>query len=104
MLSSALSIWSFMDHAFDIVSKKSLPNPRSQRVSPMFLSRSFILLLLLLLFCLFAISRAAPVAYGDSQARGLSRAVAASLHHSHGNAGSEPSLRPTAQLTATLDP
>ena len=33
-------------------------------------------------FCLFAISWAAPAAYGGSQARGLIRAVAAGLHHS----------------------
>ena len=37
----------------------------------------------------FAFSRAAPVAYGDSQARGLIGAVATGLHHSHSNAGSE---------------
>ena len=55
-------------------------------------------------FGLFAFSRAAPVVYGGSQARGLIRAVAASLHHSHSNAGSEPHLRPTPQLTATPDP
>ena len=52
-----------------------------------------------LFFCLF---RAAYRAYGDSQARGHIGAVAASLHHS--NAGSEPHLRPTPQLTETLDP
>ena len=33
-------------------------------------------------FCLFAISWAAPVAYGGSQASGLIGTVAASLHHS----------------------
>ena len=40
---------------------------------------------------LFVFSRAAPVAYGVSQARGLIRAVAASLHHSHShsNTGSK---------------
>ena len=38
--------------------------------------------------CLFAFSRAAPTAYGGSQARGLIGAVAASLHQSHSNAGS----------------
>ena len=48
--------------------------------------------------------RAAPEAYGDSQARGLIRAVATGLHHSHSNAVSEPRLRPTPQLTATPDP
>ena len=37
--------------------------------------------------------------YGDSQARGLIRAVAASLHHNHSNARSEPRLQPTPQLT-----
>ena len=54
-------------------------------------------------FCLFAISGATPVAYGGSQARDLIGAVATGLHHSHSNAGSELRLRPTAQLTATLD-
>ena len=38
-------------------------------------------------FCLF---RAIPMAYGGSQARGRIRDAAASLHHSHSNAGSEP--------------
>ena len=36
--------------------------------------------------------RAAPTAYGDSQASGPIRAAAASLPHSHSNAGSEPHL------------
>ena len=45
-----------------------------------------------------------PTAYGGSQARGLIRAVAASLHHSHSNTGSKPHLQPTPQLTAMLDP
>ena len=44
---------------------------------------------------------AAPAAYGDSQARGQIRAVAAGLHHSHSNARSEQQLQPTPQLTAT---
>ena len=55
-------------------------------------------------FYLFAISWAAPAAYGGSQARGLIRAVAASLHQSHSNAGSEPCLHPTPQVTATPAP
>ena len=38
-------------------------------------------------FGLFAISWAAPVAYGGSQARGPIRAIATGLHHSHSNAG-----------------
>ena len=55
-------------------------------------------------FCLFAFLGAAPVAYGGSQARGLIRAIAARLHHSHSNAESKPRLGPTPQLTATPDP
>ena len=35
-----LSIYFFMDYAFGILSKKSLTNPRLQRFSPMFSSRS----------------------------------------------------------------
>ena len=58
-------------------------------------------LLLLLLFCFF---RAAPVAYGSSQARGWIKPTAASLHHSHSNARSKLHLRSTPQLTAMLDP
>ena len=52
------------------------------------------------IFCLFTISWAAPAAYGSCQAGGRIGAVAASLHHSHSNMGSEPHLRPTPQLTA----
>ena len=51
-----------------------------------------------------AISWAAPAAYGGSQARGLSGAVATSLRQSHSNVGSKPHLLPTPQLMATLDP
>ena len=40
----------------------------------------------------FGLFRAAPVAYGGSQARGQLRAVAASRHHSHSNTRSEPRL------------
>ena len=43
-------------------------------------------------FGLFAVSWAAPAAYGDSQARGQMRAVAASLHHSHSKLGSKQRL------------
>ena len=55
-------------------------------------------------FGLFPFSRAAPVAYGDPQARGLIRAGAAGLCHSHSNTRSELRLQPTPQLTATPDP
>ena len=57
-----------------------------------------LLLLLLLLF------RVAPTAHGGSQARDLIRAVAAGLHYSYSNAGSELCLQTTPQLTATPDP
>ena len=58
--------------------------------------------LFIYLFIIF--SRAAPVAYGDSQAKGLIRAVATGLYQSHSNEGSEPRLQPTPQLTAMPDP
>ena len=54
-----------------------------------------------IVFCLF---RAAPMAYGCSQARGQMGAAATGLHHSHSNAGSELHLQPTPQLTAMPDP
>ena len=48
--------------------------------------------------------RAAPVAYGSSQARGLIRVTAAGLQNSHSNARSELHLQPISQLMAVLDP
>ena len=48
--------------------------------------------------------RAAPAAYGGSQARGHIQAVSAGLHHSHSNTKSEPCLRPAPQLMARVDP
>ena len=57
------------------------------------------------IFFFFGHFRAAPsAAYGGSQARGLIGAVAARLHHSHSNTGSEPCLQPIPQFTATPDP
>ena len=53
------------------------------------------------LFFFFFLFRAAPAAYGGSQAGGRIRATAAS--HSHSNATSELCLQPTPQLT-TPDP
>ena len=44
------------------------------------------------------------VAYGGPRARDPIGAVAAGLHHSHSNAGSEPHLWPTPQLTSVADP
>ena len=55
-------------------------------------------------FFFFFLFRIASATYGGSQARGRIEAAAASLHHSHSNVRSQPCLRPTPQLTATLDP
>ena len=52
----------------------------------------------------FGSFRAAPVAYGDSQARGWIGAATAGLHRSHSNVGAKPRLWPTPQLTAMPDP
>ena len=65
---------------------------------------SFLLFFWIFFFCLFAFSRAAPTAYGGSQARCLIGAIATGLCQSHSNAGSELSLQPTPQLTAMRNP
>ena len=49
----------------------------------------------------FLLFRAAPPAYGGSQARGPTGDTAAGLHQSHSNTRFEPHLRPTPQFTAT---
>ena len=56
---------------------------------------------ILFYFCLF---RAAPMAYGESQARSPIRAVVDGLSHTHSDTGSKLHLRPTPQLMAMLDP
>ena len=55
-------------------------------------------------FFFFLLFMSAPSAYGGSQARGLIRATAAGLRHSHSSTGSEPRLWPPPQLMATPDP
>ena len=55
-------------------------------------------------FSMSVIFSAAPMAYGGSQARGLVRTAAASLHHSCSNARSKPCLQLIPQLTATPNP
>ena len=64
----------------------------------------YFVVVVVLAFCLFAFSRATLAAYGDSQARGLTGAIATGLRQSHSNVGSEPCLQPTPQHTATPDP
>ena len=49
-------------------------------------------LFFILFYLIFCIFRAAPTAYGGSQARGRFRAVATGPHHSRSNTRSEPSL------------
>ena len=68
-----------------------------------FLWLSFYFFFLFFIFLVVFLFRATLVAYGASQIRGLIGAVAAGLHQSHGNAGSELHMRPTPQLTATPD-
>ena len=55
-------------------------------------------------FAILSFFRADLTAYGGSQARGPIRVLAAGLHHSRSNEGSEPRLRPIPQFTATPDP
>ena len=55
----------------------------------MFLFFVFVFLFVCLFVFLNGLFRAAPAAYGNSQARGQIEAEAAGLHHSHSNAGSE---------------
>ena len=67
----------------------------------------YLFIYLFIYFCLFfffLFLLATPVAYGGSQARGRIGAVDTSLRPSHSNAGSEPRLQPTPQLTAIPDP
>ena len=51
--------------------------------------KSFILILFYFIYLFILSFRAAPEAYGSSQARGPVRVVAAGLCHSHSNSGSE---------------
>ena len=52
----------------------------------------------------FFLLKATLAVYGGSHARGQIGAVATGLHHSPSNAGSEPHLQPTPQLTGMQDP
>ena len=62
------------------------------------------LFVFLFVFGFFGLFRAAPLAYGSSQARSPVGTSAAGLCHSQSNAGSKPRLPPTPQLMATPDP
>lgn len=58
------------------------------------------------LFCVsfFCLYRATPAAYRGPQARGQSRAAAASLPHGHHDTRSEPRLQCALQRMAMRDP
>ena len=62
----------------------------SRRIGTSLISLS--LFLFFFFFCLFAFSRAVPMAYGGSQARGLIGTGATGIHQSHSTMGSEPLL------------
>ena len=60
-------------------------------------------ILFVYLFIYLGLFRAAPVAYGSSQAKSQIRVVAAGLNHSHSNVRAEPCLGPIPQLRAMPD-
>ena len=64
-------------------------------------SLSYFIFIYLFVYLLF---KATPRAHGSSQTEGRIGAAAASLYHSHSNVKSKPSLQPTPELMAMLDP
>lgn len=53
LMKSSLSIGPFIGHAFSVVSKRCLPKSRSQKFSPMFYLRSFIVLAFIFTFIIY---------------------------------------------------
>ena len=80
------------------VGKPQLPLPGETRG----MGEYYFFLFLFLFLSFFWLFRATRAAHGNSQARG--QITAAGLDHSHSNTRIEPSLQPTPQLKATLDP
>ena len=103
----ACFLQSFLIRTKPLLHETAPTNPLLRFLSSRKYFISFYFIYLFFVFLSFvvvvAISWAAPAAYGGSQARGRIRAVATSLRQSHSNAGSEPRLQPTPQLTATPD-
>ena len=89
-------------HLFRSFPPLHLPSPFGH--STLRLLCNSIIFYFFLFFFFFLVFTAAPMAYGNSQARGRIRAVAASLFHSHSNVGSQPRMKLTPQLTAVLHP
>ena len=67
-------------------------------------SSFYYFILFYFIYFILLLFTATPMAHDGSQARSLIKAIAACLHHSHSNAGSEPRLQPPPQLTAMLYP
>ena len=81
------------------------PGITNTRKAPQTLTQGLVAVSMVFFFFFsFGPFRAATAAYGSSQARGGMGATAVGLHHSHRNAGSEPSLQATPKLRATPDP
>ena len=80
---------------------------KSLLVFPDFSHQNNLFFFFVFCFC-FLLFRAPPIAYASSQTRGPIRAIAAGLHHNHSHSHSNKEfglcLRPSPQLTATLDP
>ena len=99
MLSSVAGTWKLSNDVLNICQQlKWIINTFRPYVLSVQLSRISSLFLQVRFFFLFFLFRAAPVDYGSSQAKGLIRAIAAGLCHSHGNVWSELCLWPTLQL------
>ena len=79
---------------YKVLGEQGACNLCSRESSPIYL---IIIFYFFIFICLSVFSRAVPVAYKGSQARGLIGAVAIGLYQSHSNVGSEPHLRPTLQ-------
>ena len=90
------ALYSFGNEVFPVRCGFCQPFPNLGKVNAFSFSFFF--------FLSFVLFRATLATYGGPQASGLIGAVAAGLRHSHSNAGSEPCLRPTPQVTATPDP
>lgn len=80
--------------ATDTVPHSNPLGPGNESVSSWILVGSLLLThdgnsdIIVVIIIIIVFFKAAPVAYGGSQARGQIAAVAASLHHSHSNTGS----------------
>ena len=97
---SELFFWNNFDFLKTETCKFTIDNTNAEQTENLCLNNTHFIY-----FCLFILLfKAAPTAHGSSQARCHIGVMAAGLHHSHSNTGSEPCLWPTPQLTAMPDP